>query len=191
MGKTPRDLSVRDENGNKECLGCSEWLEEAKFAKNNAASDKLQATCKECRKAYSERNYSRGLKCQSCGVRVVNRSKHLRCMKCWGLDRRGQKKSRTINFHGYALLTGYWDHPNANNRGQVLEHVKVMSDTLGRGLTQGENVHHINGIRDDNRPENLELWTVSQPPGQRVSDRLSWAREIIALYEGSAIDEAA
>lgn len=42
--------------------------------------------------------------------------------------------------------------------------------------------HYVNGQRSDNRPENLELWVVSQPPGQRVDDLVSWARSIIATY---------
>ena len=54
----------------------------------------------------------------------------------------------------------------------LMEHRHVMSLTLGRPLEAHERVHHRNGNRADNRPENLELWKVTKkdPAGVRAAD---------------------
>lgn len=63
-----------------------------------------------------------------------------------------------------------------------LAHRVIMEKHLDRELLPDENVHHINGVKIDNRIENLELWSTYQPSGQRVVDKLEWAYEIIRRY---------
>ena len=92
---------------------------------------------------------------------------------------------RFVNSSGYYVIGVPADYPGAKKNvkyGQILEHRKVMQEMIGRPLTGAENVHHINGVRTDNRPENLELWSSSQPSGQRVQEKVQWAREMLALY---------
>ncbi len=91
---------------------------------------------------------------------------------------------------GHITKTGYRiiskpNHPNSvkgKRSGQIMEHVFVISEQLGRPLRRGETVHHKNGIRHDNRIENLELWSSSHPPGQRIEDKIEWCKEFLDLY---------
>lgn len=74
-------------------------------------------------------------------------------------------------------------HPKSKSNGYILEHRVIMENIIGRPLLPEENVHHIDGDKTNNNPNNLELWSTSQPSGQRVADKLDWARKIIKLYE--------
>ncbi len=88
---------------------------------------------------------------------------------------RRRSKGKFTNSYGYVQLV-------FPDRTKALEHRHIMAGILGRPLAPHETVHHKNGHRADNRLENLELWSSHQPKGQRVEDKVIWAREILALY---------
>lgn len=81
-------------------------------------------------------------------------------------------KGGKIQRKGYVFVLAP-DHPSCqgNTKRYVPEHRVVMEQMLGRLLERHEQVHHKNGVRSDNRPENLELWAKQQPPGQRVHEQ--------------------
>ena len=79
---------------------------------------------------------------------------------------------------GY-VLTYAPRHPNCHNTGHVPRHRLVMEAKIGRYLQPGETVHHLNGVRNDNREANLELWQSAQKPGIRNADAINWASDIL------------
>lgn len=93
-------------------------------------------------------------------------------------SRRGDKspswKGGYKNKKGYVVIT--------ENGISKFQHRIVMEQKLGRNLFVDENVHHKNGVRNDNRIENLELWSTSQPSGQRVEDKTKWAIDWLKKY---------
>lgn len=118
--------------------------------------------------------------CETCGQAYWGKGNARFCSRpCWQASRR----TRWTQPDGYVRVKVPADTPGVRpDRSWMLEHRFVMQQHLGRLLTSDETVHHINGQKDDNRLENLELWSTSQPKGQRVSDKITWAKEIIALY---------
>jgi hypothetical protein len=104
----------------------------------------------------------------------------------WAKEACGEKNpnwkgGRRIESSGYIEIYNP-GHPKARNNRYIKEHRLVMEKSLGRYLTKDESVHHINGNKTDNDISNLELWSSSHPPGQRVADKVKWAKEILNKY---------
>ena len=112
------------------------------------------------------------------------------CDMHWKRWRKHGDPTKIVNVGRHVSPDGYVKVPDKSGRGRsILEHRLVMEEHLGRQLLPTENVHHKNGDRQDNRIENLELWSTSQPQGQRPEDKLKWAKEILALYAPELLKE--
>jgi hypothetical protein len=116
---------------------------------------------------------------EMCGARKCRRKHYANgaCKKHW----EQMPDGATMTQSGYVLLYRP-ESQYAYSQGSVMEHRLVMCEILGRPLLEGESVHHKNGIRHDNRPENLVLRVGYHPKGSSIKEQVDWAIEILRRY---------
>ena len=92
-------------------------------------------------------------------------------------------KGMTGTGSGYKGRDGYLriyypSHPDAHKSGTILVHRLVAEQKYGRRILPNEHIHHINGIKDDNRPENLEVVTANVHAGLTSKNGAAKRKEI-------------
>ena len=89
----------------------------------------------------------------------------------------------------FVLNTGKYYHSGCHGKNanpERLLHRRIWTEHNGE-IPSDHHIHHINKNWRDNRIENLELWVVKQPLGQRAEDLIAYAKEILRLYEPESI----
>lgn len=158
------------------------------------------------RKAEAARRYEAGEQIQDiaaglgCGVHTLRSTlreagvlKPYRETVRRGADHHSWRGGRITDRNGYVRVKVPDEDRHLADRtrtGYVMEHRLVMARSLGRALLPDENVHHKNGVKGDNRPENLELWVKMQPTGQRVEELVDWATEVLRRYAPNRLTDA-
>jgi hypothetical protein len=131
------------------------------------------------------------LSCRSCGkstyVRPFEQARFRACSKACNdeLKRIKGPGSKVIRRDGYVKVY-FPTHPRADKTGFIMEHRLVMEQVLGRPLERGEHVHHINEVKSDNRPENLQVMKAgdhSRETNASAKRKRVSMRERLAEYE--------
>lgn len=171
--------------------------------KQGRTGSNLQCGAAECRRVATAKGYCDShrraqlkekpeIVCRFEGCKKLSESRGL----CNGHYKQWGKGSELQELKRFSIPRGTWGGWYMSGGGYVerhrltedgvreyqKQHRYVVELREGRKLKPHENVHHLNGQRSDNRPENLELWSKSQPSGQRVEDKTAWALEWLEQY---------
>lgn len=173
----PAYLTAYRKKFGKDPLYCSKPCSD--LGRRADSDEKNKAVCKNCGKEfyrtrrpesgtiYREQQLC-GKQCKNEWVSKVYREKH-------GLPQVTKRVKR-----GYVVLR----FPAANGKPahEKLEHRDVMEKVIGRPLHEEETIHHRDGDRQNNVPENLELRAGNHGPGQAVEDIMAWCVEMVRRY---------
>jgi HNH endonuclease len=157
----------------KVCSRCKKEKKLDQFYKQKYGKFGVRGECKQCNNEYK--------KLKRKGEDGKIKDKLIR-----GYISRGGKGYTNENGYVYIYRP---DHPNSKGNGYLLEHRLVMSLHLKRPLKGKETVHHRNGIKNDNRIENLELFDQSHGPGEKVKDKIEWCLAFLEQYGYKMIKE--
>ena len=144
---------------------------------------KLEINQGSCINGCKEKVHARGL-CKNC-YRKVHYKEHERVRRYpHGIskDRESDVGKLRYDVSGYVYVKvpkGY----SGFKREWMKQHRYIMEQKLGRKLFNFEDVHHKNGIKHDNRENNLELWIIKHPRGQRPIDLIEYAEWILKTYK--------
>lgn len=159
------------------CIHCKKVVKIPKWVKYSHA--KLRKYCSvECRHLHNTDTIICAL-CNKKQIRpkcTIRKGRNHFCCKA----HRYKFRNLSTNSQGPDSQGYIWVRINGGPR--QMQHRIIMEKKLKRPLRNDEKIHHKNGQKKDNRLENLELWSTGHPSGQRVIDKIKWAKEFLKLY---------
>ena len=159
------------------CEGCGDSFSTTRSVSSRSGEITRKFCTRECYAKHKDPKPT--FCCDQCGdtaqrSKSANNAYNYKQRFCSKICADAAQRTGSLDKNGYVVTT--------INGVAKMEHRRVMEKKIGRELRAHETVHHVNGVRTDNRPENLELFSSRHGKGQRVSDKVEFAKSILTEY---------